>query len=485
MLPIHIKYKELLIVQDSERKIIMGITNANKEVSTTRINCEDTFDITLSLTASPDIVENPTDIALTLDRSQSMAGNPLANLKSGVKKFIDIIADATGGTQDGQIGSGSRIGIVSFSNTAVQDTQLITSVADLKAAADSLIAGGSTNHGEAFEKATELFDPQSMNAKVIVMFTDGQTTAGPPPTPIADAAKAQGIIIFCIGLNGNGGVDEQALDEWASPPSSSYVAIAPDDAELEAIFEDLAKNITKPGATDIVLKDILSPCFNIVSLSTPTKGSANILDSTSVEWRINELGVDASEGAVLEFTAKHVGGCSGDTKVNENIIYTDNERNVALFPDPSIEVDCGDIVVTEPCPAPLDVTINGCEDSLIFDAGDLEMDSTGRILQLSVTLKNVCPQRRIALAAIVKEVDSEGLEYKRGFRTMTIPAHNRETCQDVKVSCIKFVLPEDLSLAEGADGFSICGDRQFKASFIAHYIDTDYQCCDVLLQPAE
>ena len=68
---------------------------------------------------------------------------------------------------------------------------------------------------------------------------------------------------------------------------------------------------------------------------------------------------------------------------------------------------------------------------------------------------------------------------------MTIPAHNRETCQDVKVSCIKFVLPEDLSLAEGADGFSICGDRQFKASFIAHYIDTDYQCCDVLLQPAE
>ena len=156
-----------------------------------------------------------------------MAGNPLANLKSGVKKFIDIIADATGGTQDGQIGSGSRIGIVSFSNTAVQDTQLITSVADLKAAADSLIAGGSTNHGDAFEKVTELFDPQSTNAKVIVMFTDGQTTAGPPPTPIADAAKAQGIIIFCIGLNGNGGVDEQALDEWASPPSSSYVAIAP------------------------------------------------------------------------------------------------------------------------------------------------------------------------------------------------------------------------------------------------------------------
>lgn len=83
--------------RDSERKNTMGITNANKEISTARISCEETFNIKLSLTASPDIVSNPTDIVLLLDRSQSMAGSPLANLKNGVKKFIDIIADATGG----------------------------------------------------------------------------------------------------------------------------------------------------------------------------------------------------------------------------------------------------------------------------------------------------------------------------------------------------------------------------------------------------
>lgn len=63
-----------------------------------------------------------------------MAGSPLDNLKSGANKFIDIIEEATDGTPNGQIGSGSRIGIVSFANTAVQNTQLITSVADLKAA---------------------------------------------------------------------------------------------------------------------------------------------------------------------------------------------------------------------------------------------------------------------------------------------------------------------------------------------------------------
>lgn len=69
---------------------------------------------------------NPTDIVLILDRSGSMAGNALPNLKNGAKTFIDIISEAAGGTQDGQIGSGSRIGIVSFADAAVQDTQLIT-----------------------------------------------------------------------------------------------------------------------------------------------------------------------------------------------------------------------------------------------------------------------------------------------------------------------------------------------------------------------
>ena len=109
----------------------MGITNSNKELTMTQMECGDTFQVRLSITTAPDIVSNPTDIVLILDHSGSMSGSPLANLKNGAKKFIDIIDEATDGTQDGQIGYGSRIGIVSFADTATQDTQLITSVATL------------------------------------------------------------------------------------------------------------------------------------------------------------------------------------------------------------------------------------------------------------------------------------------------------------------------------------------------------------------
>ena len=54
-----------------------------------------------------------------LDRSGSMAGSPLANMKTGAKTFIDIIDEETDSSQDGTIGSGSRIGIVSFADRCV------------------------------------------------------------------------------------------------------------------------------------------------------------------------------------------------------------------------------------------------------------------------------------------------------------------------------------------------------------------------------
>ncbi|MGN0766068.1 MAG: hypothetical protein ACI4MO_06305 [Christensenellales bacterium] len=69
----------------------MGIISSNKTISKRQINCKETFDVTLSLTAEPNIVSNPTDIVLILDRSGSMQGSPLVNLKKGAKKFIEII----------------------------------------------------------------------------------------------------------------------------------------------------------------------------------------------------------------------------------------------------------------------------------------------------------------------------------------------------------------------------------------------------------
>jgi hypothetical protein len=211
----------------------------------------------------------------------------------------------------------------------------------------------------------------------------------------------------------------------------------------------------------------------------PTKGTASLLDANTVQWRIDELGVTQSEGALLEFTVQHIGPCSGAAEVNESISYDDAEGNAVSFPSPEVEVDCDVVVLPEICPEPVDLTVDGCEDSLEFDAGELALESLGCIVQLSVTLQNVCPNKRVALAAILTEVDDQGLEYNRGMKTMVIPAHTREACRDVTVRCIKFVLPESLDVS-GPDG-ALCNARNFKARFIANYIDTDFACCDTVL----
>ncbi|MGI6115052.1 VWA domain-containing protein [Luoshenia tenuis] len=458
----------------------MGVTNSNKVVSVDQISCDGTLKVTLALTAAPDITTNPTDIALVLDRSGSMTGTPLANMKAGAKTFIDIIEEATDGVKDGVIGSGSHIGIVSFASTATTDTQMITSVATLKASVDALSAGGNTNHADAFTKAIALFDPASTNQKVIVMFTDGNTTTGAPPAPVAAAARAAGIIIYCIGLVGSDGVDVNTLDDWATDPSSSHVAITPDDAKLEELFAELAANISNPGATNIVIDEFLNDDFTITSLSSPTKGTAMKLNDQTLQWRIPELGVTASEGASLEFFIQHTAQTSGDKKVNASIQYSDDEGNIVIFPDPSVSVDCGVVVNPEDCPVPIDFETVGCSDTILVDLGDSYLESLGRIVQMDVTVKNVCPGKRVALAVILTEVDEHGLEYQRGMKAMTLPAHDEPTCRDVLVKCIKFVLPEDLDVS-GGDTQSLCPTRNLKARVISHYVDTDFRCCEGIL----
>lgn len=73
-------------------------------------------------------------------------------------------------------------------------------------------------------------------------------------------------------------------------------------------------------------------------------------------------------------------------------------------------------------------------------------------------------------------VDDKGNEHNRGLKTLLIPAHYRSNCRNIEVRCIKFVLPEELDVSGTAEG--ICNHRNFKAKFIANYVDSDFECCD-------
>lgn len=451
----------------------MGITSSNKVVDRSEVSCDGEFQVTLALTAAPDIIENPTDIVLVLDCSGSMSGVPLAAMKEGSDTFIDIIQQATDdGSGSGDLGSGTRMGVVSFSSSAVVDAPLTASVSQLKGAVDALTAGGSTNHGDAFATATQLLETGTNPVKVMVLFTDGNTTAGPPPAPIAAQARDKGIIIYCIGLVGADGLDVSALNNWATDPDSVHVAIAPTPADLEAIFAELAANLTKPGATDLKIVEQLNPEFEIVNIVTPAKGSVEQQSDTQLIWKMDSLGVSGVESATLAFRVRHRGVTGGVKKVNQSIQYSDAQGNLVDFPDPTVNVKCDLVVCAEPCPTPVDVVAEGCSDTVVVDAGDVQLGAQGRIIQLEVTVKDVCPNRRVALGVMLEEVGPDGNTEPRGFKAYTIPAHTQPGCRDVQVQCIRFVVPEDVSLW----GKSLCDTRRFQVQLIAQEMDWDFNC---------
>lgn len=99
-----------------------------------------------------------------------------------------------------------------------------------------------------------------------------------------------------------------------------------------------------------------------------------------------------------------------------------------------------------------------------------------------MTLDRVCPGRRVALAAILSEVDADGEEHQRGMKIFTIPAHSGTRCRDVAVRCIRFVLPE-LSDGPAACG-CVCREKTLRARFLANYVDSGFTCaCPSLERP--
>lgn len=110
-----------------------------------------------------------------------------------------------------------------------------------------------------------------------------------------------------------------------------------------------------------------------------------------------------------------------------------------------------------------------CEDAKTCTMPDTYLSNTGRVLDVSMTLKNVCPCRRVAVGILVSEVDHAGNEASRGFKAIAVPAHYNNCCSDIQMQSVRFILPDSLN----TDGNgSLCERRHFIVRTEAHYIDT-------------
>ena len=75
---------------------------------------------------------------------------------------------------------------------------------------------------------------------------------------------------------------------------------------------------------------------------------------------------------------------------------------------------CEECGASRPCND--DIYFEKCEDHKVCHIGDTVMEGQGRILDLTMCLKNVCPGKRVAVGIALSELDPRGNEYPRGMK---------------------------------------------------------------------
>lgn len=322
-----------------------GTVTGDKTLGVTDIQCGGTVPVTVTLNAETGIAGNPADIELVLDRSGSMQGQPIIDLKAAAKSFVDIIDQATDGSLNGVIANGTRVGVVSFADGASVNAGLTSDAAAVKTAIDSLVAVGQTNHSAAIITAqAELAGSVPANAKKMIIITDGQTTVPPDASPAAASARAAGTEIFGIGLRVTD--FEAEIKDWTTDPDEGvHYFFAPDSGQLQQIFATIGAAIVVPAATNVQVVDSVGPQFSI-SGAAVSKGSV-VQNGNNLTWTIGEL---RTESVTLTFTATHLATAGGGTlAVNPAVSYSDTQGHTVTFPNPTVNVHgCAAHIDVEP-----------------------------------------------------------------------------------------------------------------------------------------
>ena len=157
--------------------------------------------------------------------------------------------------------------------------------------------------------------------------------------------------------------------------------------------------------------------------------------------------------------------------------HSDRAGGELDFPAITLDVDCDSIIVNpDECGTATSFQVDGCADSTVINGNDTTIKDLGRIVQVDVPIKNVCPNKRLAVGVILTEIDSGNIEHNRGMKTLLIPPIESTKCENIIIKCVSFVVPEALDTTGNVD--ALCNSRDFKARVLVNYVDTDFVCCN-------
>ena len=260
----------------------------------------------------------PLNLALVLDRSGSMHGEPLEFVKEAVSFVVD------------QVASCDFLSIITFDQDVdvICPSQNVTNKDSLKTVVKSISSGGSTNLSGGFLRGYREVLKESRPGKVnrILLLTDGEANVGiTEPSLLADKAKGmaeKGVSVSTVGVGAS--FNEDLLMTLAEAGQGHYYYVRnPDEIpkvfadELEGLLSVIAQaiSISMEGLNGCHVAGVLGyePAF------TATGASIELPDMYENEVKILALQIDhpplpPGEHGVFKLVLDYT-GATGDLDV--------------------------------------------------------------------------------------------------------------------------------------------------------------------------
>jgi tight adherence protein B len=174
-------------------------------------------------------------VVVCIDRSKSMAGQPLTDATSGAREFVAGKSPA------------DRISVCAFGSEAESLTGFSTATIDADAVLRTMAVDTVTGTAlyNAIVQSADLLSSEQNEARVLILLTDGVDLAkdGASLDDAIKAAKAVGVAVYAIGIEGSG-FNPEPLKRLADATNGSYYA-ATTTAALSDVYSSIAADLRR------------------------------------------------------------------------------------------------------------------------------------------------------------------------------------------------------------------------------------------------
>ena len=250
--------------------------------------------VTANIIADVPILPVDADIALVLDASGSMTGDPDRAMKAAAREMVTVL--------DLPAHPSTRVAVIEFNQLSSTICPFSNDPIATIACIDSIRIGGGTAIDRGLQQAAaELAIGAATRApgsrEIVVLLSDGENNGGCPPVIArADRLKAAGVRIFTICLGT--GCDSACMRRVASSARDYYEAR--DFRGLLAVFSDMGMTIRAMPAIRSVDVEVRLPTHLTVDPETVVPSKGVVIEEQRVVWEMNRFDRD---GVMMSFEA--------------------------------------------------------------------------------------------------------------------------------------------------------------------------------------